>query len=106
MARKASFGNTLAQQRFEYYKLLCSLCLRINPFLSIFAVAWGRIHLFFLFPGTFLHKEKKTEMLGLEGEDGQSKHKDDEKYQNQQNLVSVCMLRSRAGRMGGGSGCL
>lgn len=34
--------------------------------LPIFAVFWGRIHLFFLFPG-ILQKEKKMETWGLEG---------------------------------------
>lgn len=35
--------------------------------LPVFAVSWGRIHLFLLFPGTFLQKEKKMETLGLDG---------------------------------------
>lgn len=57
---------------------------------SILLPVWGRIHRFFLCPGTFLRKEKKVETLGLGGEDAQSKNKDNAKGRNQRKPVSVC----------------
>ena len=66
MKRKASLGNTWAQQRFEYYSSSVR-SLKDQSFLLIFAVSWGRIRLSFLFSGTFFQKEKKMDILGLEG---------------------------------------
>lgn len=56
---------------------------------SILLPIWGRIHPFFLCPGTFLRKEKKMETLGLDGEDAQKKNKDNTKGRDQQKPVSA-----------------
>ena len=95
VTRKASLGNTWAQQRFEYYRSSVRL-LTEQSFLPIFAVSWGRIRLSFLFPGTFLQKEKKMEMLGLQGEGSQSKNKDNEDCNQQKTGECVCGGRGRA----------
>lgn len=66
MARKASFGNALAQRWFEYYSL--STCSGTDSILFAYLCGLlGENLLFLSFPGTLFQKEKKTETSGLEG---------------------------------------
>ena len=61
-----------------FFAYLCSFLGENPPILSFF-------------PGTFLQKEKKMEMLGLEEKTHKAKIKTMSKYRNQQKLVSVCV---------------
>lgn len=97
MARKASFGNTLARRGSNTAAFLY-LLLWTNPFCLSLQFSRRESTYSFFFQGHFF-KRKKNGDMGSGGEDAQSESKDNEKYQNQQKPVSVSEVKG--GQSGG-----
>lgn len=83
MARKASFGNTLARHGLNTEASLY-LLLWTNPFCLSLQFSRRESTYSFFFQGHFFKRKKKKGDIGSGGEDAQSKSKDNEKYRNQQ----------------------